>query len=76
MDVVVVNLNLFHLAETKNNTIKSFFSAAAKPSDLGNSVLFYFLLLGLDHFWNLPMCSFLEVCSKVARFSNSISEPK
>ncbi len=24
------------------------------------------------HFWNLPMCSFSEVCSKVARFFNII----
>ena len=56
------------------------FFSAAKPSDLGTLGFFFiifFLLLLLvvvvDHFWNLPMCRFSEVCSKVARFFNSIS---
>ncbi len=61
------------------------FLSAAKPSDLGTLgvVVVVVVVVGVvvvvvvgDHFWNLPKCSFSEVCSRVARFFNSISKPK
>ena len=49
----------------------------AKPSDLGTLGVVLVVVVvggGGDHFWNLPMCSFLEVCSKVARFFKPTSQ--
>ncbi len=57
------------------------FLSTAKPSDLGTLGVVLVLVVflrggGGDHFWNLPMRSFSEVCSKVTRFFNIISKPK
>ena len=54
------------------------FLSAARTSDLGTlGVLLLFVAVGGGaHFRNIPMCSFLKVCSKVAIFFNIISKPK
>ncbi len=52
-----------------------FFLSAAKPSDLGTLGVVLLVVGGGDLFW-FPMCSFSEVCSKVARLANIISKPK
>ncbi len=55
--------------------LSALFLSAAKPSDLGT--LGVVLLLVVEgHFWNLSMCSFSELCSKVARFFNIFSKLK
>ncbi len=55
------------------------FLSAAKPSDLGTLVVVLVVVVVVavvgNHFWYLPMHSFSEVRSKVARFFISSQNP-